>query len=98
MMKKSITTLSHIISSYFINSNIFIAKNERFCGEILPGWAYNKLFHFFAHGDSYFPEKGMIWHVFERSNGQNRKNSYDMPIVISDSYFTALFTPSADHP
>ena len=71
--------------------------------EFLPGSRYCILAKIvilllFAHGDSYSPEKGMIWHVFARSNGQNRKNSYDMPIVISGSYFTALFTPSAAHP
>ncbi len=52
----------------------------------------------FAHGDLYSPEKSMICHELERSNGQNRGNSYDMPIVISDICFAALFTPSVAHP
>lgn len=85
--------------TYYVN---FMGKIKG-KSEFLPGSRYFILAKIvilllFAHGDSYVPEKGMILHVFERSNGQNRKNSYDMPIVISDSYFTALFTPSAAHP
>lgn len=85
--------------TYYVN---FMGKIKG-KSEFLPGSRYFILAKIvilllFAHGDSYVPEKGMILHVFERSNGQNRKNSYDMPIVISGSYFTALFTPSAAHP